>query len=109
MNDKRTGEAKRIDALDRPRPSELVTPEVAQRRLRTHMGDSEGWYRDRAALRAQRLAHGVIVSEAIGKRHEAADLVQRPASKGQGRAKARASQAQRHTDHDTRQEVCVDG
>src|SRR5262245_65086913 len=103
MGHDRAGITDGIDAPDRSRPSLLVPPQFGQRRLRAHMGEGKGWYRDGAAARAQCRADGIVVGEAIDEGGEAADFLERPAPERNRRAEAGARTAKRQADHDARQ------
>src|SRR5262245_36798718 len=107
MAHERTRVTDGIDAPDRTRPSQLVPPKFAQRRLRADMGDGEARYHDIAAMSAQRRPHRVIVRETVDERLEAADRRQRLAPERQCRAEARMRQAEPKGDRDTRQELRV--
>src|SRR4029434_9241575 len=100
--------AGRIDAPDGARPSQLVPPQIAQRRFRADVGDGEAWYRDCVAALAQRRSDRVVVGKAIGKRLEAADFAQRLAPERDRGAEARTCSAERKPDNDARQEMRVD-
>src|SRR6516165_2207702 len=108
MGDDRAGITNWIDASNRSRKPQLLVQQFRHVVLIADMADNERRDRDLLTERTDRVAHGIIFGQVIGKAGKSADTIQCLPPNRDRRAKAWLRQAKAQCHDDLRDEVRID-
>src|SRR6516162_4144974 len=108
MGDGQAGKTERVHCPDRPRPTDLMQHEFAQRSFRADMGHKQSRDSHLEPGAANRRAKRVIVGQLIGNRVQAADPRNGRFRERDGRAETGGRKAEFEPDQHVGQEVVID-